>query len=257
MSETQKDRILADLKQAKQEGTLRVEKIRDIVKNAVSQTSKEFEGGRGEIRNLVRDAIAAVVEVFQEKGGEIKEEITASLEGVIEGVSSVKRQEIAKNQNEVKQLEAKIETARQELQDEIDTVLEEVKTSDSQSSAKVKEAIAAAIETIKNSEEAALLQKRYAQLKAQLALVQANLAGRYGEQFEDVNHYVEEAKKWYDKAKQNPEVFTGKVEAKRVEFEAKLGEAGSAIAKKEKEIKTILQELWKSLTEIFKENKEN
>ena len=53
------------------------------------------------------------------------------------------------------------------------------------------------------------------------------------------------AKTWYEKAKENPEVFTGKIEEKQLEFEQKLGEAGQAIARKEIQIEQILKELWK------------
>ena len=97
------------------------------------------------------------------------------------------------------------------------------------------------------------MQKRYAQLKAQLAVVQANLANRYGESYDNVSQYLDEAKTWYEIAKENPEFFTEKVEEKQAEFEQKLGEAGTAIARKEREVKRILQELWKSITEIFRD----
>ncbi|MEM8778166.1 MAG: histidine kinase, partial [Cyanobacteria bacterium P01_G01_bin.49] len=93
----------------------------------------------------------------------------------------------------------------------------------------------------------------YAQLKAQLAVVQANLAGRYGESYDNLNQYLDEAKTWYEKAKENPEVLTNKLEGKQKEFENQLGEAATALAKKEKQVKQILRELWKSISEIFRD----
>ncbi|MEM8831243.1 MAG: hypothetical protein AAGE96_18070 [Cyanobacteria bacterium P01_G01_bin.19] len=101
----------------------------------------------------------------------------------------------------------------------------------------------------------ALLQKRYAQLKAQLAIVRANLAGRYGESYDNVNHYLNNAKAWYEKAKANPEVFTGKIEEKQQEFEEKLGQTGAAIGKRERQVKSMLKELWKSVSEVFRDRK--
>lgn len=95
------------------------------------------------------------------------------------------------------------------------------------------------------------MQKRYAQLKAQLAIIQANLADRYGENYSNVNQYLEEAKAWYERAKENPEVFTDRIEEKHKEFEHKLGEAGTAIAQKESQVKNLLKELWKSISEMF------
>ena len=130
-------------------------------------------------------------------------------------------------------------------------MLEDIQTDSQDKSAQVKEAINAAIHTAKNSEEVAMLQKRYAQLKAQLAIVQANLAGRYGENYGDIGQYLDEAKAWYEKAKENPEVFTAPIEEKQKEFEQKLGETGTAIAKKERQVKKLLSELWKAISEIF------
>jgi len=57
---------------------------------------------------------------FARKGGDIKEEITASIEGAIEGVSSWRRQSITKIQTEVNQLQDRIDTEEDELQQEID-----------------------------------------------------------------------------------------------------------------------------------------
>lgn len=251
MSESRKEKIISNLKQARQAGQLKTENIRDIVKTAISEAASEVQEGRAEIGVLVRDAIAAVVEIFQDKKGEIQEEVTASIEGAVEGISDARRKTINSTQSEIKTLEAKVVVEEEKLQKEIDGVLEELQTENSDKSTQVKKAIFSAIDTIKNSEEVALLQKRYAQLKAQLAIVQANLAGRYGEDTVNVNHYLEEAKTWYEKARKNPEVFTGKIEEKQQEFEKKLGEAGVAIAKRERKIKKLLRELWQSISEIF------
>ncbi|MDJ0635095.1 MAG: histidine kinase [Xenococcaceae cyanobacterium MO_188.B29] len=252
-TESKKDKIINNLQQAKQTGQLKAENIKDIVKTAITEAVSEIKEGRAEISNLVQDAIAAVVETFQDKKGEIKEEITASIEGAVEGISDVRRKAINNTQSEIKTLEAKVVTEEEQLQQEIDGVLEDLQAKSQENSTNVKEAIASAIHTIKNSEEVALLQKRYAQLKAQLAIVQANLAGRYGESSVNVSQYLDEAKTWYEKAKENPEVFTGKIEEKQLEFEQKLGEAGQAIAKKERQIKQLLKELWKSISEIFRD----
>ncbi len=254
MNESRKDKIINNLRQAKQTGELKTETIKDIVRTAISEAASEVKEGREEISSLIRDAIAAVVEIFQERKGEIKEEVTASIEGAVEGISTARRKAIDITQSEIKTLEIKIEKEEEKLQQEIDEVLEDLQEKTQDNSSNVKEAIASAIHTIKNSEEVALLQKRYAQLKAQLAIVQANLAGRYGESYSNISQYLDEAKIWYEKARENPEVFTGKIEEKQQEFEQKLGEAGIAIAKKERLVKQLLKELWKSISEIFRDN---
>ena len=79
------------------------------------------------------------------------------------------------------------------------------------------------------------------------------MSSRYGEQYEEVNKYLNEAKTWYEKAKADPEAFTEPVKQKQADFEQKLGETGSAVARKEKQIKRLLKELWQSMREIFAE----
>ena len=254
MEESRKDKIVTNLQQAKETGELKTDKIREIVRTAISEAVSEVKEGRTEISSLIKDAISAVVEIFKDKKGEIKEEVTASIEGAIEGISNVRKEAIAKTQSEIQTLQVKVETEEEQLQQQIDGALDELQDKTQDESASVKDAIASAVVTVKNSEEVALLQKRYAQLRAQLAVVQANLAGRYGESYGNVSQYLEEAKTWYEKAKENPEVFTGKVEEKQQEFEQKLGETGTAVARKEKQVKQLLRELWKSIAEIFRDS---
>lgn len=257
MDESRKDKIINNLQQAKQTGQLKTENIKDIVKTAVSEAVAEVKEGRTEITTLVQEAIAAVVEIFQDKKGEIQEEVTASIEGAIEGISSARREAISDTQSKIQTLEIEVEKEEAELQQEIDGVLQNIKTESSDSSTQVKDAIKSAIHNVENSEEVALLQKRYAQLKAQLAIIQANLASRYGENYGNVNQYLDDAKTWYERAKENPEVFTGKIEEKQQEFEQKLGETGTAIAKRERQVKQLLRELWKSITEVFRDSNSN
>lgn len=253
MSDSRKERIVADLQQAKQTGELKTERIREIIKNAISEAVSEVKSGRSEIAGLIQDAIAAVTETVQETGGEVKEEVTASIQGAIDGISEARRQKISQTQSEITTLEAQIVEEEQELQQEIDEALAEVKTKSDTQSDKVKEAIAEALIKIGNSEEFAILQKHYARLKAQTAVLQANLANRYGEQYEEVGKYLEDAKVWYGKAKEDPEVFTEPVKRKRAEFEEKLSKSGGAVARKEKQLKQLLLELWKEIREVFRE----
>lgn len=252
MSDSSKERIVADLQRAKQTGELKTERIREIIKNAIAEAVSEVKSGRSEIAALVQDAIAAVTETVKESGGEVKDEVTASIQGVIDGVSQARRQKIAQTQSEITTLEAQVVQDEQELQTEIDEALAEVKTNNTQPD-KVKEAIAEAMINISNSQEFAILQKHYARLKAQTAVLQANLANRYGEQYGEVSKYLEDAKVWYDKAKEDPEVFTEPTKRKRAEFEEKLGSTGTAVARKEKQVKQLLKELWHEVREIFHE----
>lgn len=253
MSSSLKNKITEALQKAKQEGGLRTDKIREIVQSAVSETISETKEGSFELRTIAQEAVSSVMEVIQERGGEIKEDISASVEGAIRGISSLKRQSIAKSQAEIKDLQAKIESEEEELRQQIDGALVKIEETGQDQSASIKAALESAIHTIKDSEEMALMQKRYAQLKAQLAILQANLSERYGEQYEEVKKHLDEAQSWYERAKTDPEVFTDKIKQRHQDFEDKLGEAGTALAKKEKQGKQLLQELWKSATELFRD----
>jgi hypothetical protein len=62
MSNPLKTQITEDLQKAKEEGKLRSERIREIVKSAVYQASSEVKEGSGEIRVLVKEAVSIVIE---------------------------------------------------------------------------------------------------------------------------------------------------------------------------------------------------
>jgi hypothetical protein len=249
MPDSIKTKITADLEKAKEEGKLRSDRIREIVQSAVSQASSEFKEGSGEIRSLAKEAVSAVLENVKETGAEIKEDITASIEGVIQAISSAKRKTIAQRQSQLEQLQAHIDADEQELQKEIDSTLIEIEQTSKDTSPDTKAALDSAIASIKDSEEVSLMKKRYAQLKAQLAVLQANLAARYGEQYEDVKKYLDDAKNWYDRTQPKAEVVADQVKQKRSEFEEKLGETGTALARGEKRVKQLLRELWQSMTD--------
>ena len=250
MPESIKTKITNDLQKAQEEGKLRAERIREIVQSAVAQTSTEFKEGSSEIRLTVKEAISTVIENLKEKGGELKEEITASIEGAIEGITHAKRQSLAKTQGELKLLQAQVHAEEHDLQNQIDTVLADIEETGKDTSPDIKASIDSAINTLKDSEEVSLMRKRYAQLQAQLAVLQANLSAQYGERSEDVKKYLDDAKTWYERSQPKAEAAAEQVKQKRTEFENKLGEAGAAVAKKEERVKQLLKELWHSLTDI-------
>ncbi|MBN3960568.1 histidine kinase [Nostoc sp. NMS8] len=248
-----KQQIQADLQQAKETGQLRTERIREIVKSAVSQVASEFKQGSSEVRSIVKDAVSAVIDNFQDKGGELKDEVTASIEGALEGINSQRHQNIVKTQTDIKRLQAQLDGEEEELQQEVDVILAEIEETGKEKSASTKTAIDSAVNAIKDSEEVGLLKKRYAQLQSQLAIVRANLAARYGGRNLEVQDYLDEAKHWYDKARPQAESVVVQVEQKRSQLEDKLGEAGTSLARKERQIKQTLRELLLTAADLFKD----
>lgn len=248
-----KEQIKTDLEQAKEAGQLRAGRVREIVQAAVSQVASEFKEGSNDIRLIVKDAVSAVIENLQEKGGEIKEEVTASIEGAIEGISSSRRQSIAKNQAEVKQLQSKIDTEEDELQQEIERILSDIEDAGKDTSPSIKASIESAINALKDSEQVASMQKRYAQLQAQAAIVRANLAARYGGRYEEVKEHLDEAKSWYNRSRPQAEAVVEQAEHKRAKLEERIGDAGTALAQKERRIRHVLSELLQSAAELLRE----
>jgi chromosome segregation ATPase len=253
MSENIKDTIKAEVQLVKETGQQRIERIREIVRSAVSQVGSELKSGSGDFRILVREAVTAVVENLQEKGGELKEEVTASIEGALEAVNSKRHEAIAKTQAEVKQLQAQIDQEEDKIQEEVHGILAEIKETSADKNTQVTTAIASAVETIKSSDEFELLKKRYAQLQAQLAIVQANLAARYGGRDKEVKDYLDDAQKWFVEARPRAEVTIENMKEKHSQLDSKLGEAGGAIARKEQQVKQVLKELLMTATSLFRD----
>ncbi|MEY2911514.1 MAG: hypothetical protein RLZZ184_823, partial [Cyanobacteriota bacterium] len=200
MNKNIKEQIQLDLRQAKETGQLKSERIREIVKSAVSQVSSEFQEGSHELSNLVNDAVSTVIDNLQEKSSEVKEGVVASIEGAMEAINLKKHSNIVQTQAEIKQLQAKLDQEEEKLQTEIEGIFTKIVETSQDKSVDTKIAINSAINSIKDSEEVGLLRKRYAQLQAQLAIVRANLFARYSGSNQEVQDYLNEAKQWYEKS---------------------------------------------------------
>ncbi|NEQ29787.1 MAG: histidine kinase [Leptolyngbya sp. SIO4C5] len=251
MADNIKDRIQTDIQQAKETGKLRGDRLKDIVRNAVSQASAELKEGTQEIRIIFKDAIAAVVDSFRDRGSDLRSDIEASLEGGLEAISQRRRQFIAQTQAEIEQLQTKIAEEEKAIEVEAEEILDDVQLTTQENSSELRDTIASAITAVKNSEEASLLQKRYAQLQTQLSILQANLAARYGERYDDIQQHLDKANSWYEGIRPQGEELSSNVQAKHSEFQQKLAEAGQALARKEQDIKRKLRELWQTSSSVL------
>lgn len=255
MSDSIKEKISTDLQKIKEEGSSRTDKIRQIVRSAVSEAVAEVKEGSTEIRTVVKDAVSAVLENFQGKSQVVKEDVTASIEGAIEAIGESKQKAIAETRSQVKELQEKLDTEEEALQVQVDEVLSDIRETAADKSSDLKAAIESAVAAFQDTEEAALMRKRYAQLKAKLAIVQANLSLRMGDQYDEVKDHLTEAKTWYDRTRDRAALETGNhpLEKKQQKFESQLGEVGAAIGRKEKQVRNLLQELLHSVTDLFQD----
>jgi hypothetical protein len=248
-----KDQVTRDLKQAKEAGQLRTERVREIVKAAVSQVVSELKEGSYEIRTVVKDAISAVISGLRESGSDVKEGITASIEGAIEGVSHSRRQAVSEGQAELKRLQTLLDAEEDELEQQVEASLVGVEEAGQEAPSELKAHIEAAINTLKNSEEADLLKKRYAQLQAQAAILKANLAARYGGRYEEIQEHLDEATTWVSQTRSKAEVVADQAEQKRSQLEERIGEAGTAVAKRERKVRKILSDLLHTVGDALQE----
>ena len=242
--------IRSEFEEAKSTGQLRTSRIREIVQSALYDVRTEIKAGSSDIRQIFRDTISAVGDNFKDKGSEIKEEVTAAVEGFIAGYSSGRRQTIVKDQAQVHQLQSRIDTQEEELQQEIDRLLVDVEAVGKESDSNLKDSIQSAINAFKNSEEFALMKKRYAQLQAQLAILRANLAARYGGRYEEIKERIYYITHWYNRT---GSAEVGKTSAEGRSLDERLKEVGEAIAKGEHQLRKILRDLLKVAAELLRE----
>jgi hypothetical protein len=246
-----KTRITEDLQKARDEGGLRTERIRAIVKEAIAQTLTELKGGSGELGGIARDAVATVITDLRSKGQETSHDIQASVEGAIEGISTQRRTAIAQTQSQVEQLQSQIIKEEAQLKADVDGALVTIETAATDSSAEANSLLEQAIAAAKDSEAFEQMQQQYARLKAKLAVLDANLAARYGDRYDDVKTHLENAKSWYERTKAEQKAGEPTlIEQKQTELEAKFSELGTAISHREKRVKELLSELWTTVTKL-------
>jgi hypothetical protein len=247
MPNSVKERITTDLQQVKEKGSVRAERIREIVQTAVSEATIEFKEGSGEIRQLVKDAVAAVIENLKEKElAQVQEEVNASIEGAIEGVSSSTYEKIAQTQSEIERLQAQIDRQQETLESEVDSALVAIEETEKESSPNLKELIEAVVAAFKEK-HFAQLEERYLKLKEQLAKLDTTLANRYGDRYAEVKQRLENAKNWYDTTRAKTEAGEpNPIEQKRADFETKAEQAGAAAAKMEQVVKEKVKTFFQS-----------
>jgi len=177
-----KEKITADLQKAKAEGGLRVEKIREIFKTAVAQSIAEVKDGSGGVRAIAKDSMASVIDILNETGNNTQAEVNASVEGIVEGVQE-------SNYNAA----------------DIGGALAEIEASGNQTSADMQSLMAAVLNALKCTKQYALLMERYVEVKTRLDSVDAQLAEKYGDRYQQVKQQLEKfwkiAKVWFAKAK--------------------------------------------------------
>ena len=110
-----KDRIVEELKKAKEAGQITTEKVRELVRDAVSAAVAETRGGVEELRPVVKNAVTAAVEGLKEAEVDVKETVKGAVEGAIAGVRSRGDQAVEATRDELRKLEKRLEDEKTEL----------------------------------------------------------------------------------------------------------------------------------------------
>lgn len=243
-----REKITTNLTKAKGEGKIRAEHIREIVKDAVGQTVAELKEGSGEIASIVRDAISTVIADLKGSGKHTTEEITASIEGAIEGSTYHRQQALNQRRAKLSEIQSQLDWQQEQLDRESSEILINIK--DSESTNLIDDdsaAINLAVDTVQAHQESGILQEQYLKLKAQLATLDIKLAVRYGDRYNEIKQQWENAKAWYGQQKTEAEASdVTPLQQKVTDIETNIGGLGSAAARKEREVKQHLQDLWES-----------
>ncbi|GAB4464771.1 MAG: hypothetical protein OHK0037_19140 [Elainellaceae cyanobacterium] len=246
MTNSVKERIQEDLQKAKSEGSLRAERIRDIVKAAVSEAVAEVSQGTGELKAIAKDALTAVFAVVRDRAATRTEDMAASVEGVVEGIGESHREAIAQAQVQINDLQQTLDQADRQLDAKITTALATVDLPEAEATTKTpfKVLIDLVVNAVKEREVFDMFQQRYDHLKQQLAELDVRLQERYGDRYDEVKRQLETAQTWYASAKTRGESLGKEAKHfKQVELEEKAADLGTTIAQKEAEIKAQLREI--------------
>ncbi|MDG2614894.1 hypothetical protein P7L53_01420 [Thermoleptolyngbya sichuanensis XZ-Cy5] len=246
MTNSVKERIQEDLQKAKSEGGLRAERIREIVKAAVSEAAAEVSQGTGELKAIAKDALTAVFAVVRDRATTRTEEMAASVEGVVEGIGEFHREAIAQAQTQIDDLQQTLDQTDRQFEEEVTVALATVDLPEAEATTKTpfKVLIDLVVNAVKEREVFDIFQQRYNHLKQQLAELDGRLQERYGDRYEEVKSQIETAQTWYANAKTKGETLGNEAKHfKQVELEEKAADLGTTIAQKEAEIKAQLRQI--------------
>ncbi len=232
-----------NLDRLKEEGKLRGNNIKQIVKEAVSQALSELKAGSGEIGQIVKNTVSATVADLRSRERHDPQEVAASIEGAIDGSTYQRRQEIAQHRARLQELQAQIDEQQRLLDQEVENALIDIDANAPED--RIKLAVSQAVSSVKESQASSTLKQQFFNLKSQIEGLDQQLLTRYGDRYVDVKHQWESAKAnaktWYEHTKAEAETNgMPALQQKQAEVENDLADFGVTVARKEQEIKERL-----------------
>ena len=185
--------------------------------------------------------IALEIDKAPEKAKQALTEAEGYLADARASASEWSTQEIAKLQNEIRETRKALTGNAKEAKVKLDTLI-----------AHTEERLQAYGTRVRESEEMGLLRKRYAQLEAQASLLKARLATEKEATYEQAHYYLDEAKVWYARAKEEAGKEVGQ---KIADIEKHIDETKVALKKKAKEARQGITDLLNRAADIVKKEK--
>lgn len=276
MSTGFKDHITADLQKVKQVGGTKVEKIRKIFQDALSQTVTELKEGTGEIRSIAQTSKSTLLDTLKEPQSPtvtpppveitiVTDETRIVEESIMDATTQSNHPEpaveITLNAIDASDPVAAHSVASETVSETVVEVQPEVQPETEATSPGQAEVMAQRLlETLKTLFDRAMnqfkqqevygdLQQQATKLKEQAQTLDERLTARYGDRYvrikQDFQQDAQKAKAWYERTRTNAaETGSYWVDEKQAELHVKAGETGATIAQKEQKIKQLLKELW-------------
>jgi predicted nucleic acid-binding Zn-ribbon protein len=248
-----RDRLSADLQRLTEAGSLRAQRIRDIVKAAIAEAVVEVKAGSGDVRSIVQEAVATVLEPEAPASAEEPSviEVQAVVEGLVEGVDDATRITIEQAQGQIDELQAVIDEQDQVLDSAIEGAIAaldrtEQASGQTDNTRTVRSRLEDLVADLRNKQWGRV-QQQYQTLKVQLDRLDQRLAERYGDRYQALKDQVEEAKVWYEDTKARVaegEESPGDQAQRQIETQGQ--SLGTTVAQIEIAVKRRLQALWEA-----------
>ncbi len=147
---------------------------------------------------------------------------------------------------QIAQLQDKAQTAQQAVREKADNAKSSINTL----VMSTEERIQSYGKTIQESEEAKLLKKRYGQLEAKAALLQASLAEKSDATGKQAAAYLDESKAWYESLKLQA---SQRYDKELTDMSTRIDEAKQAVKRKDKQARTKLADLLEQAAAMLKD----
>ena len=183
--------------------------------------------------------IALEIDKAPEKAQQALQDAENYLQQAKDSASKAKAEQIS-------QLQDKVQAAQQSVREETDRAKSHI----SALVMATEERIQAYGKTVRESEEAKLLKKRYGQLEAKTALLKANLAAKADTTGKQTAAYLDESRAWYDGMKSQA---SQRWDKELTDMSTRIEEAKQAVERKDKQARAKLAKLLEQAAAMLKD----